>query len=255
MGVSFEGMTARYPFEFSRFTMRPALRRGRDRGLRHGRCGPPPPPQSGGIRKFLRSDLLPIERASLRSHWAVARANGRNLSGFLPNGTRPTRPSGKQIAAGDYDFARQRDAKIYFNGDYSEPRYLEKPELAPHALRLYRKVFAALREAKITCVVFETGRTAEYQRMLDARDGTGPAATAVAGLLPPESYGGVKFLDAAATRDCYAEDDFIDAVHFIGRTRDRLAERLAASRWPPWTARPHRPAANPRNPSQPKTSP
>ena len=28
-------------------------------------------------------------------------------------------------------------------------------------------------------------------------------------------------------RDCYAEDDFVDAVHFIGPTESRLAQRLA----------------------------
>ncbi len=226
MGVSFEGMTARYPFEFSH----------------HYRAGPfasaaivdfatvaagPPPLQSGGIRKFLRSDLLPIQRASLRSHWAVARANGCNLSGFLPNGTKGYEAIREQIAAGEYDFTRQRDAKIYFNADYAEPRYLERPELAPHALRLYRKVFAVLRAAKIACVVFETGRTAEYQRMLDARGELALLQRQWRAFFRAESYGCVKFLDAAATRDCYAEDDFIDAVHFIGPTESRLAQRLA----------------------------
>ncbi len=226
MGVSFEGMTARYPFEFSHHYAAGPFTAAEIVGFATV-AGGPPLPQSGGIRKFLRSDLLPIERASLRSHWAVARANGRNLSGFLPNGTKAYEAIREQIAAGDYDFARQRDVKIYFNSDYSEPRYLERPELARHALRLYRKVFAALRDAKIACVVFETGRTAEYQRMLDARTELALLQRQWRAFFRAESYGGVKFLDADATRDCYAEDDFFDAVHFIGPTESRLAQRLA----------------------------
>ena len=204
MGASFEGMTASYPFEFSRF---------------HG-TGPfapavivdfatvdagPRPPQSAGIRKFLRSDL----------------------SGFLPNGTMDYTAIQEQIAAGDYDFRRERDPKMFFTREDSEPRYLEKPELAPYALRLYRKMFAALREAKIACVVFETGRTTEYQQMIDAHAELAQLQRQWREFFRAESYGGVTFLDAAATRDCYANDDFIDAVHFIGPTATHLAARLA----------------------------
>ncbi len=225
MGVSFEGMTARYPFEFSRFQGSGPFAAAQIVGFATVDEGPRP--RSGGVRKFLRNDLLPMTRANLRLHWQVARAIGRDLSGFLPNGTCAFDAIREQIAAGDYDFARQRDAKIYFNREDSEPRYLEKPELAPYALRLYRKIFAALREAKIACVVFETGRTAEYQQMIEAHAEVAQLQRQWREFFRTQSYGGVTFLDAAATRDCYADDDFFDAVHFIGATGTRLAARLA----------------------------
>lgn len=68
----------------------------------------------------------------------------------------------KEIAAGDYDFTLNLDPKGWFAREDYELRYLKKPELAAHTLRLYRKIFAALREANIACVVFETGRRTNF---------------------------------------------------------------------------------------------
>jgi hypothetical protein len=226
MGVSFEGMTARYPFEFSRFCGTGPFAPAEIVGFATVDEGPRRP-QSAGIREFLRSDLLPVTRASLRLRWWVARAIGRDLPGFLPAGTVTYTAIRKQIAVGDYDFARQRDAKIYFNRWDSETRYLEKPELAPCALRLYHKIFAALREAKIACVAFETGRTVEYQQMIDAHAQLAQLQRQWREFFRAQSHGGVMFLDAAATRNCFDGDDFFDAVHFIGPTTTRLATRLA----------------------------
>lgn len=227
MGVSFEGMTARYPFEFSRFHGAGPFVPAEIEGFATVGVGPRPLQRTVGIRKFLRSELLPITNANPRLRWRVARALGRELSGFLPNGTMDYVAIREQIAAGDYDFARQRDAKIFFTREDSELRYLEKPELAPYALQLYRKVFSALREAKIACVVFETGRTAEYQQMIEARAELLRLQQQWREFFRAESYGSVKFLDAAATCDCYVANDFIDAVHFIGPTATQLAARLA----------------------------
>ena len=106
-------------------------------------------------------------------------------------------------------------------------RYLEKPELAPFEEELYRKVFSALRQAKIVCVVFETGRTAAYQKMIDAHPELSRLQSEWRAFFQGESHDGVKFLDGNSTRDCYADEDFFDAVHFLGPTGTRLATRLA----------------------------
>ena len=226
MGVSFEGMAAGYPFEFSRYHSTGPFAAAEIVGFATVDEGPRPA-QSRGIRKFLRRDLLPMTPANLRLRWCVARAIGQGMPEDPPNGTAAYTAIREQIAAGDYDFARQRDARIYFNLEDSESRYLENPVLAPCALRLYRKVFAALREAKIACVVFETGRTAEYQQMIDDHAELAQLQRQWREFFRSQSYGGVTFLDAAATRDCYGEDDFFDAVHFFGPTGTRLAARLA----------------------------
>ncbi len=226
MGVSFEGMTAGYPFEFSRYHSTGPFAAAEIVGFATVDEGPRPA-QSRGIRKFLRSDLLPMTRANTRLRWCVAQTLGHGMVEDRPNGTAAYAAVREQIAAGDYDFARQRDPNIYFNLEDSESRYLEKPVLAPYALRLYGKVFAALREAKIACVVFETGRTAKYQQMIDAHAELGQLQRQWREFFRSQSYGGVTFLDAAATRDCFREDDFFDAVHFIGPTGTRLATRLA----------------------------
>ena len=218
MGVSFEGMTARYPFEFSRFYGSGPFASAEIVDFATVDAGPrrPPPSAGGGIRKFLRSDLLPISRANMRLRWQVAQMMGHGLSGFLPNGMVAYTAIEEQIAAGDYDFSRQRDPTIYFTREDSEPRYLEKAELTQYVPRLYRNVFAVLRRAKIACVVFETGRTAEYQRMIDAHPELTELQRRWREFFREESHGGVMFLDAAATHDCYADGDFFDAVHFIG---------------------------------------
>ena len=225
IGVSFEGMTARYPFEFSRYYGTGPFASAEVAGF--ATVGEAPRPRPGGVRDFLRNQVLPVARANLRLRCWIGRALGREKSTFLANGMMDYSEIGRQITAGDYDFARQRDPNIFFMREDSESRYLEKPELAPCGERLYQKVFAALREAKITCVVFETGRTTEYQQMIDAHAELVQLQRRWREFFRAQSRDGVKFLDVAATRDCYVADDFFDAVHFSGSTGTRLAARLA----------------------------
>ena len=126
--------------------------------------------------------------------------------------------------------------------------------MSPHAKALLLQGFCRPARADISCVAFETCRTAEYQRLLDERPQLKRLQAEWRDFFRSQSWGRVKFVEAASMRDCCDENDFFDAVHFIGRTRDRLAERLAGE-LAALTARPRRPAANPRNPSRPKTSP
>jgi hypothetical protein len=228
IGVSLEGMTARYPFEFSRYHSTGPFASAEIVGFATVDAGPRPAQnRSIGVRRFLNDRLLPIEQANVRLRWFVAQKLGRDMANFMPNGTMDQKNIREMIAAGDYNFARERDPNIYFNREDSEPRYLAKPELAPFEEQLYRKVFAALRQDKIVCVVFETGRTAEYQKMIDADPKLARVQAQWRAFFQSESHDGVKFLDKSATRDCYDDADFFDAVHFIGKTGDCLAVRLA----------------------------
>jgi hypothetical protein len=228
MGVSFEGMTSRFPFEFSRFHHTGPFAPAEicdfaavDPGPKASAAGRP------HARLVVSKDLLPLGRANLRLRFLVARLTGRCFPATRPNGTANYAILREQISSGNYDFQRQRDAKIYFRREDSEARYLERPQLAPHAKALYCKVFAALRRADISCVAFETPRTAEYQRMLDERPQLKRLQAEWRDFFRSQSWGRVKFVEAASTRDCCDENDFFDAVHFIGPTEDRLAERLA----------------------------
>jgi len=227
MGASFEGMTARYPFQFSRYCSSGPFASQEILAFATVDRGPSPRANRGGLRLFLRNGLLPVTGANSRLRWLIARITGSDLEGYRPDGTMIYKGIENQIAAGDYDFVRQRDPNIYFSAEYSDIRYLENPELSPSAKRLYRKVFAALRAEKIPCVVFETGRTAQYQAMIDAQPQLAGLQAQWREFFRGEAYGGITFLDASATKDLYRDEDFFDAVHFVGPTRLRLAQRLA----------------------------
>ena len=75
--------------------------------------------------------------------------------------------------------------------------------------------------------MYETGRTAAYQRMIDEHPVLNALQAEWRVFFQRESYGCVRFLDADTLRPLYAERDFFDAVHFIGPTQERLAARLA----------------------------
>jgi hypothetical protein len=227
MGVSFENMTERYPFELCAYHRDGPFATEEIVGFATVDEGPRPP-AALGFFSFLKRDLLPIERANARLRWRIARALGReHLDDFLPNGVAPWRAIQEQIDSGDYDFKKNRNPDEFFRSGTYEPRYLSHAELAPHARRLYSKMFAALRERHIPCVVFETGRTDEFRKRIDAYPVLVQLERQWREFFRSESHGGIRFLDASATQDCYQNDDFIDAVHFIGLTAARLAARLA----------------------------
>lgn len=226
MGVSFEGMTPRHPFEFSRyhrsgpFAARPVMEFATvDEG--------PRPEKTGGIRQLFRDDVIPLKSANERFRWLVARIDGGALETNLPDGASDYKAIRSKIAAGDYDFVRQRDPNIYFHHVFSDCHCEENSRPAPCATRLYQKIFAALRKEHIACVVFETGRTAAYQAMIDSRPPLAELQRQTREFFRSEAYGGIRFLDSSVTKDVYREEDFFDAVHFVGATTVRLAERLA----------------------------
>jgi hypothetical protein len=90
---------------------------------------------------------------------------------------------------------------------------------------VYRRVFAALRKAGLPTIVFETGRTPEYQALLDADPLLHRLQAEWRDFFRKESGGCVGFVEAANLP--YDPNDFIDAVHFMGMTEHRVAARLA----------------------------
>ena len=226
MGVSFEGMTERFPFEFSRFwnaspfaaaEIRDFAATGQGEGRR----------AASRERISFGKDILPMGQANVRLRYFAAKLTGQYRPASLPNGEAAYTAIQSRIETGAFDFEHERDPKIYFDRADCESRYLERAELAAHVRQLYRQVFAALREAKIPCVVYETPRTTAYQRMLDDREELSRLQAQWRDFFRNESGGLIKFLDVQATRDCVNDADFFDAVHFIGPTEQRLAVRLA----------------------------
>ena len=120
MGVSFEGMTARYPFEFSHHYAAGPFTAAEIVGFATV-AGGPPLPQSGGIRKFLRSDLLPMSGPACGVTGRSPGQTAATCRGSFPTARRPTRPSGNRLPRAITTSPGSRDVKIYFNSDYSEP--------------------------------------------------------------------------------------------------------------------------------------
>jgi len=232
MGVSFENMTARYPFEFSRYAEDPVFRNLRFSAFLRSQPAIRTPARA--IWRDTLDELYPIGRAAVtlryyRSRWKRWGTPNNTPDIFSPaDGTAAYAEIQKSIQAGRYDFAEHTNPADFFDRPDGDARYLEVKKLSEDAQDMYRRMFQALRARRIPCVVFETVKTPAYQKMIDD-------SALLAGLQAQwrefyrsESRGSVRFLDASAVRDCYHEPDFFDATHFLGATTERqLAERLA----------------------------
>lgn len=146
-----------------------------------------------------------------------------------PCGNKAYQEIRRQIREGTYDFTKNRDPRAYFDREDSEASFLKNKRLSAQAQRVYVKMFQELRSRKIRTVLFETVKTPDYQRMIDADPLLQQLNTQWREFFRKESYGGISFLEAKDIAACYFMDDFFDAAHFIGeRTENALAERLAA---------------------------
>ena len=249
MGVSFEGMIERSPMELS--TIRGAF------------CATPetlafaaveqvemPRVDSPGSRlaawesrveEAVERRLLPVSRAAPHLRLLVGKMQGHQggHTGPFGNAIYPSVDAKRKANQGktssasrpkqeeEHDAADGRNPAIYLARRDRVTRYRETGELAAHAKKLYVRVFETLRQANVHCVVFETGRTAEYQGIIDADPLLTRLQAEWRSFFRSQAYGGIKFLDAAAIRECFDEEDFLDAVHVYGPTADRLARRCA----------------------------
>jgi hypothetical protein len=232
MGVSFENMTARYPFEFSRYYGDPVLRTLPMATFMRAQ----PSARAAALRGWREKldDLFPIGRAgeTLRYYRAKWKQRGAANNSwdmvFRPDGTAAYVDIESSIKAGTYDYAVQTNPANYFDRLDSEVRYLEVGKLAEDAKDIYRRMFQTLRERKIPCVAFETVKTTAYQKTVDDSPVLARLQAEWREFYRAESHGSVKFLDAAAVGDCYHAPDFFDATHYLGPTTERLLdERLA----------------------------
>jgi len=94
-------------------------------------------------------------------------------------------------------------------------------------MRLYSALLNELRRRSITCVIFETSRTQAYQTLIDKDPKLLKLQLAWRAYLRGEAHGSVTFLDISKTSPCYAEADFFDAVHHLGKTGTHLSNLLA----------------------------
>lgn len=211
MGVSFEQLTGNRPGEFATHAVRPPF----------GDVDLAP----FGID---RSQLAPTPVTNSRRATARLRAliGGPNPL-FLPNGNYAYTRVRADIAAGRFDREFQLSPFHYFNRDDGEVRYQETRRLSPFDREQFAGMLECLRRRKIPCLVFETARTQAYQQLIDQTPPLPALQEEFRAWLRAESRGSVRFLPCAATRALHDEADFFDAVHFIGKTENRLAERLA----------------------------
>jgi len=88
-------------------------------------------------------------------------------------------------------------------------------------------MFAFLSDSNIPCVAFETGRTPEYQALLDANPLFKQLQSEWRDFFRAQRNICVDFIEASSIN--YAASDFFDAVHYIGQTEHRVAARLVES--------------------------
>ena len=145
MGVSFEGMSARFPFEFSRYLGIGPFAAPRLSGLPTSARHRPIRPHRGWLRVFLRDDPLLDQEANARlrhclpkcSNTAPGRRSSQRHAGLH-------RPRGGQIAAGELRLPpRNATCHITTTRPTERPAFLQEPRLSESGQQLYRKVFAA----------------------------------------------------------------------------------------------------------------
>lgn len=221
IGVSFEALRHEAPFceastawdpPFAELSLEP-----------YG--GAPLPARPDTTERWSLRELLPVGEARPTLRYWLRRWRG---DAPVPNYERDGRAAyellHERIRAGSYDFVAERNPARYA---YTDAAYHRTRKLAEAPQRLFAGALAAVRSARIPCVVFETGRTAAYQRQVAADPVLAPLQREWRARFARESFGCVAFVPLERTADCYAEEDFFDAVHVIGPTAERLSERLA----------------------------
>jgi hypothetical protein len=226
MGVTFESMTEEGPFQSSRY-------------LREAPFARP------GIVEFANPAVLKTDRwtnaATIvrRFAWPFAPASDvlhqtlndwgvRKLPPyFSEDGTMPFVVLRASIASGSYDFQKYRDPMRWFSRSDGEATYLRTKRLSTDAQDVYLRVFNALRKRGVPTVVFETGRTKAYQRLIDENDVLRQLQSQWRTFFEDQSSGCVRFMSVQELGAAYRDDDFFDAAHYIGRTGTLVADRLA----------------------------
>ena len=224
MGVSFENMAHTASFFSSQHSWHPAFA---ELSL-EPYCGAVAPANPDVWEPH---DLLPVGRAASTARYYLLVLSGVAYAPrpFLNDGRAAYVRIQQQFDSATFDSVRNRDPKKYFRccrGNNTE-RYLQQRVISKDAQHLYSGLFRALRRSKIPCIVFETGRTHQFQKLIDEEPVLSRLQKEWRSFYRSESRGSVKFLPIEHLGRWYDQNDFFDAVHTLGETPRRLSEKLA----------------------------
>jgi len=225
LGLSFENMTERFPYEFSRYRKAARFRHPAVLGVAGW-------PQGRNALKLRLEDLydwFPVGRAASTVLYLQAKSAGQAppATSWLPDGSIRYEQIEEQIREGQYDFAKYRKPEIFFNRPDFEARYLETGSLSPDARKLFLRLVDQIRNDGTTAVMFETATTADFDRRIEGNPALARLRREWRAFFRAQSRGCVRFLEAGEMRAAYADADFIDAVHYIGKTSERVGAALA----------------------------
>jgi hypothetical protein len=133
----------------------------------------------------------------------------------------------QDILSGKYDFIKNRAVELYWGREDSEQRYEISGHLSQESQDLYKKIFSDMRKKRIPMLVFETGRTEEYQEKISSSPILSALQSKWRTFYLEQENDCIRFLDNKALEDIYEDKDFFDACHFAGSTADRLSKKLA----------------------------
>lgn len=133
----------------------------------------------------------------------------------------------QDIQSGRYDFIKNRNVEMYWTREDSEQRYEVIEHLSQESQDLYKKIFSDMRKKRIPILVFETGRTDEYQEKISLSPKLSVMQNKWRTFYLEQENECLRFLDNKALEGIYEDKDFFDACHFTGSTAHRLSKKLA----------------------------
>jgi hypothetical protein len=231
IGACLEGMSETFPFQFSGCLGTPAFQDPKVVSfatVTSPADGDDPHQATSPSWLELPKFLLPIGQASTAMHGRlISMGLEQKPAWYLANGNMDYRDVERSIREGIYDFEKNRNPHTYFDRPEDAPGLLKNGTLPRYLTRLYQKMLDELRSRHIPTVVYETGRSPGLETLYASNKTLSDLQAKWRAFFRSEAHDGVEFLDIAQTRDCYDDNDFIDAVHFVGGTETRLARRLA----------------------------
>lgn len=228
LGLDFSTMSDAVPFETSPYVNEWPFSSPEVRAFAEIEPGSaarrPAPPKPTGVASW----LLPVSRATIPLHGILDRWNVlHEWDGYYPDGQMAYVGIRRQIAAGTFDFERERDPAFHLMRPGGEYSYRITQRLAPHAKVVYQRIFTTLAAQGIPVVGFETARGPRYQAAIDSDPLLVRLLAEWRAFFRSTESPCVRFLDRADLNGVFDDADFFDSTHFLGPTQVRLGTRLA----------------------------
>lgn len=227
IGVSFENMAQRRPFEHARYHRESPFR---TLPLADITGSVPPQEAASATTRFRQSlqTLLPVASAGeTYRYYRLLRRRGAPPALFRDDGTYAYALIEEEIRDGTYDYPHHMNPKGYFFRNDGEASYLETRQLSPVAKATYEKIFTLLQARRIQTVVYETVKTQKYQSMIDADPLLRGLELEWRAFYRAAATSCIRFVDRDAQRHVYDEKDFFDSTHYLGgNTEARVNEML-----------------------------